>query len=109
MKKAFAILTVSFALVVFTTSANAQSATSISTAKPATASDAKTSPTTKEVKASANTATKVEVTAEEKRQVQLDKINEYEKKIEANRNNPRFDVKAAEAELARMKKELEVK
>jgi len=108
MKKIFTILSVSLALVVFANSANAQSSTTISTSKEATATDLK-SAQTKEVKTSTNTATKTAVTEAAKKQGLLDQIKQYETKIEANRNNPKFDLKAAEEELARLKQDAGVK
>lgn len=107
MKKLITIFCVSAAAVLFSTSVNAQTTTT--TAKPATATDLKSAQTSKQVNASTNTATKTAVTAEEKKQAELNTIKEYERKIEANRNNPKFDVKAAEEELARLKQNAGVK
>ncbi len=110
MKKFITILGVSAAAVLFTTTANAQSATTITNSKgTATAKDLKSTQSTKEVTTSPNTATKATTTAAEKQQAELNAIKEYERKIEANRNNPRFDVKAAEEELARLKANAGVK
>lgn len=111
MKKLITIFCVSAAAVLFSTSVNAQTTTT--TAKPATATDLKSAQTSKQVNASTNTstntATKTAVTAEEKKQAELNTIKEYERKIEANRNNPKFDLKAAEEELARLKQNAGVK
>lgn len=110
MKKIITILGVSAAAVLFTTTANAQSATTISNSKgTATATDLKSTQSDKQVTTSTNTATKTAVTAEEKKQAELNSIKEYERKIEANRNNPKFDIKAAEEELARLKQNAGVK
>ncbi len=109
MKKLISILSVSLALVAFANSANAQSsATTISNSKGATATDIKAAQV-KEVNTSTATSVKTAVRPEDKKQTQLDQIKQYETKIEANRNNPKFDVKAAEAELARLKQDAGVK
>ncbi len=116
MKKLFTILTASLALVVFANSANAQSAAttsetkaaSVGEAKPAT-TDLKSAQPQKEVKASAVTATKAATTTEQKQESLNKQIADYERKIEANRNNPNFDLKGAEAELARLKEGAGVK
>lgn len=108
MKKFITILGVSAAAVLFTTTANAQATISNSKGT-ATATDVKSTQTDKQVTTTTNTATKTAVTAEEKKQAELNSIKEYERKIEANRNNPKFDLKAAEEELARLKQNAGVK
>jgi hypothetical protein len=108
MKKFITILGVSAAAVLFTTTANAQATISNSKGT-ATATDLKSTQTNKQVTTSTSTATKATVTAEEKKQAELNSIKEYEQKIEANRNNPKFDIKAAEAELARLRENAGVK
>ena len=109
MKKFITVLGISVAAIAFATTANAQTATTISTSKPATATDLKSTQSTKAVSTSSNAATKTATTAAEKQQAELNAIKEYERKIEANRNNPKFDLKAAEEELARLKANAGVK
>ena len=117
MKKIITILSVSIAAVVYVNTANAQTATSVKEAqktsvtnsKTSTATDIKSAQTPQQVRVSSNTATKTGTTVAEKNQADLNAIKEYETKIEANRNNPKFDIKAAEAELARLKANAGVK
>jgi len=120
MKKIFTILSVSLAFVVFANTANAQTATSakenqtsVTNNKGATATDLKSQQQTKEVsketQVSSNKATKTAVSAEDNKQNVNKQIEEYQTKIDANRNNPNFDLKSAEAELARLKSEAGIK
>ena len=105
MKKITTFLVASAAVFAFATTANAQSAATTTT-KPRDVKSASVQSkedkkeTAKESKVSSNTETKTAVKAEQTPQSQ---IAELERKIEANRNNPRFDVKGAEEELARLK------
>lgn len=117
MKKFITILSVTLAAVVYVNTATAQTGTSVkeaqktsvSNSKTSTATDVKTATTPQQVRTSPNTATKTGTTVAAKNQSDLDAIKAYETKIEANRNNPKFDLKAAEAELARLKANAGVK
>jgi hypothetical protein len=109
-KKFIILLTATIAAIAFTNTADAQT-TSITNSKSATATSVKTTQPSKEVKVSSNapTATKTAATPERKQQAHQNQIAEYERKIEANRNNPNFDIKAAESELERLKQSAGVK
>lgn len=107
MKKIFTILSLAFAFAVVSNTANAQSAT-------ATTKESKVAPSNQKAtdlksETEGKSATRVAAPAEDKNAMVQKQISDYERKIEANRNNPNFDLKAAEAELARMKKEAGLK
>lgn len=120
MKKLLTILSVSLAFVAFTTTASAQGAATKESAKPSFTNNK--AETVSDLKSQENekAAAKKEAVAkketpenaakrEQKQQANAAEMNKkietYERKIEARKNDPNFDLKAAEAELARMKKE----